>query len=79
MTTTRSLFLKIDEDVIERYCCTNRRCAVFVLFLLNHKDEGPVTVLEEPSSALEFLRDYVSLGRPLVIRKAVSFCCTVSG
>jgi hypothetical protein len=46
----------------------------------NRKDECPVTVRfrEEPPSALEFLRDCVSLGRPLIIRHAVSFCCTVS-
>jgi jumonji domain-containing protein 7 len=75
MTTSRPLF-EVDENAMESFVddvqylwCSSSRDRI---------DECPIAILDEPPSALEFLRDYVSVSRPCIIRNAVSFRCTVS-
>lgn len=71
--TTKTLF-EINEHGIESL-------VEDVQYLWCHSssssDNSAVTVLEEPPSVVEFLRDYVAVSRPCIIRNALSFRWTV--
>ncbi|GAX20755.1 hypothetical protein FisN_7Hh066 [Fistulifera solaris] len=57
------------EDVQFLWCSSSRA---------RNDDECPsIAILEDPPSALEYLRDYVSVSRPCIIRNAASFRCTI--
>ncbi|GAX11696.1 hypothetical protein FisN_7Lh066 [Fistulifera solaris] len=73
--TSRPLF-EVDEKGIQ--CFVEDVQCLWCSSSRGRIDECPIAVLEEPPSALKFLRDFVSVSRPCIIRNAVSFRCTVT-
>lgn len=71
MTTPRSVF-EIDENGVQSLV----EDVQYLWCRLPSRNDA-VTVLGEPPSVLEFLRDYVAVSRPCIIRNAASFRCTV--
>ena len=74
MSSTRSLF-EIDANGIGQFAEDVQYMWCQSSYINEH---AVVTVLDEPPSALEFLRDFVSVSRPCIIRNAVSFRFTVN-